>query len=105
MAVCDGAASEVLPDDEVLSLSHAFIAGGAHTVVASLWPFYDRATHRVIVQFYAKLAAGVDAPTALAQAQRAAIAQAQASGGPVAIEYTPLVWGGLIVTCAGVANR
>lgn len=105
LAVCDGAASEVLPGDEVLSLSHAFIAGGAHTVVASLWPFYDRAPHRVMNLFYAALAAGVDAPTALAQSQRAAIDQAQASGEPVAIEYAPLVWGGLIVTCAGAVRR
>jgi CHAT domain-containing protein len=101
LSTCDGAASEVLPGDEVLSLSHAFLAAGARMVVASLWPVYDQAMQALLAEFYAALVRGADAPTALAHAQRTAIAAWIEDAPPDLADCAPLVVGGLLVTGIG----
>jgi CHAT domain-containing protein len=73
LSTCDGAAAEVLPGEEILSLSWAFLAAGAGGVVASLWPVYDRAATALMQQFYLALRRSGDAAQALAVAQRAMI--------------------------------
>jgi CHAT domain-containing protein len=102
LAACDGSASDVLPGDEVLSLSHAFLAAGASDVVASVWSVYDKAIQELLVLFYKELTSGKDAPTALAFAQRTFCMQ-YISDNP-AEEYSPVVWGGLTVIGAGVVS-
>ncbi len=101
LSTCDGAASEVLPGDEVLSLSHAFLAAGARMVVASLWPVYDEVMQVLLAEFYAALTRGIDAPTALAYAQRTAIEKWTGDTATDMADYAPLVVGGLLVTGIG----
>jgi tetratricopeptide (TPR) repeat protein len=101
LAACDGAAGEVLPGDEVLSLSHAFLAGGARDVIAGIWPFFDLGTHDLLELVYTELARAQDAPTALAQAQRAWIARYAHLDDQRPVAYSPVVWGGLLAIGAG----
>lgn len=95
LATCHGATSEVLPGDEVLSLSYAFLAAGARSVVACLWPLYDGIVQELLTVFYDALARQCDAPTALALAQRHVLAQAGQRTGKPEIQSAPLIWGGL----------
>ncbi|NTU79740.1 MAG: CHAT domain-containing protein [Chloroflexales bacterium] len=90
LSTCDGAAAEVLPGEEVLSLSWAFLAGGASGVIASLWPIGDGATATVMATLYDGLGAGHDPALALALAQRRLIA----GGGPG--EVPPQLWGSFV---------
>jgi CHAT domain-containing protein len=101
LSMCKGAVGEVLPGEEVLSLSHAFLAAGAYAVVASLWPVYDQAIQAVLIGFYTELARGVDAPAALAAAQRAYLQQKLDADDTGLADYAPLVVGGLLVTGIG----
>jgi CHAT domain-containing protein len=56
-----------------ISLSSAFIAAGASSVVGSLWDVEDRSTARLMIDFHRHLSQGAGAPEALALAQRSAI--------------------------------
>jgi tetratricopeptide (TPR) repeat protein len=100
LAACEGGAGVVLPGDEVLGLSRALIAAGASSVLASLWPVYDRGVLALLDPFYAALAAGADAAEALARAQRT-LACAEQHDDVGALLATPLVWGGFTVTSGG----
>jgi CHAT domain-containing protein len=103
LVACDAAASEVLPGEELLGLSRAFLAAGARDVIASLWPIYDRAIQWLLAPLYDGLAQGQDAPTALAQAQRVMLKQ-QESGREIApAAASPIIWGSLSVLGAGTA--
>jgi CHAT domain-containing protein len=94
LASCEGAAGEMLPGDELLSLARAFFAAGARDVVASAWPIYDRAVEHLFTRFYDALAQGLDAPSALASAQRASLR----ADGPAAL---PLIWASFSAFGAG----
>ncbi|HEY0738283.1 MAG TPA: CHAT domain-containing protein [Herpetosiphonaceae bacterium] len=93
LSTCDGAASEVLPGEEVMSLNRAFLAAGARNVIASLWPSYDLTTPILMSQLYTRLSQGYDPATALAYAQRALITQQPIDGQELSFA-SPLVWGG-----------
>ncbi|MBK9714780.1 MAG: CHAT domain-containing protein [Kouleothrix sp.] len=99
LSTCDGAAADVLPGEEVLSLSWAFLAAGAGTVLASLWPVYDAAAILIMDVFYAELAQCGDAAMALAHAQRTLIAAYEQTG-DAATE--PQYWGSYVVTGKGL---
>jgi CHAT domain-containing protein len=94
LSTCDGAAADVHPGEEVLSLSWAFLAAGASGVLASLWPVADRAAHPVMAALYETLGATGDLALALALAQRALLADTSADSCP------PEVWGSFLVTGA-----
>lgn len=98
LAACDGAAVEVLLGEEVLSLSRALLSAGARDVIASLWQIYDGAILGLLEPLYQALAAGQDAPRALASAQRYLILQHSCHG---AVTATPLVWANFCVLGAG----
>lgn len=100
LAACEGALGEVLPGDEVLSLSRAFLAAGARDVVAGLWQLYDAAALALLPIFYRRLAQGDDAPTALAVAQRTLINQVPQTSAETFLSL-PLVWAGLCAIGAG----
>lgn len=102
LAACEGASSEVLPGEEVLSLSRAFLAAGARDVVASLWQLYDSTVMELLQPFYRALTEGADAPSALAQAQRALIMRVDAREPTERVLALPLVWASLCVIGAGV---
>lgn len=98
LAACEGGAGATLPGDEVLGLSRALVTVGAAGVVASLWPIYDRSALALLEPFYRRLAAGVDAATALTLAQRDLI---NGTDGP-ALLRSPAIWGGFGLTVASV---
>jgi CHAT domain-containing protein len=102
LETCDGTAGDVLPGEEVLSLSRAFLAAGASDVIASLWPVYDQATRSLLQPLYIALAQGHDAPTALAIAQRALIARETSANKADYIIAFPFVWAGFCTLGAGI---
>lgn len=97
LATCEGGAGAVLPGDEVLGLSRALLAAGAASVLANLWPIYDRGTLAFLEPLYRALGSGVDAATALATSQRALI-HTPAADASAGLLNTPLIWGGFNVT-------
>lgn len=99
LAACEGALGETLPGEELVSLSRALLAAGARDVVASLWQLYDLMVLPLLQPLYDALAAGRDAPTALAEAQRACIAAGRED--PDVLVATPLIWASLCATGAG----
>jgi CHAT domain-containing protein len=94
---CEGAASEVLPGEEILSISRAFLAAGARDVIASQWAVFDAGIQHVLTSLYDRLRAGHDAATALAQAQRDCITMQD--------HASVLIWGGLHVIGAGTTGK
>ena len=62
------------PGEDYATLSQAFVLAGARNVVATLWPVEDRASAELASGFYEALAEH-DAAAALAEAQRALLAQ------------------------------
>ena len=94
LSACDGAAAEVLPGEEVYSLSWALLAAGARAVLASLWPLNDQSAVELLEQFYAELPRASDATLALAQAQRASL-RASAS---------PAEWGCFVLIGVGMQH-
>jgi CHAT domain-containing protein len=105
LAACESAAAEVLPGEEVLSLSRAFLAAGAQDVVASLWTTYDLAIQELLKPFYTALVHGRDVPTALAYAQRAMVKLYAESPPERAMVYSPLVWASFNVVGAGLLSQ
>ena len=101
LAACEGAAAEVLPGEELLSLSWAFLAGGARDVIASLWQLYDATAPQLLDLLYEQLSAGHAAPSALALAQRAWLVRYELD----ALASTPLVWASLSTLGAGTARE
>jgi CHAT domain-containing protein len=101
LSACEGAASESLPGDEVISLGWAFLAAGAGGVIASLWPVYDRVAIRMMRQLYGQLNLGHDAARALALAQRAAIQEHTAHPDLLS---SPLAWASFTLLGAGAAS-
>jgi tetratricopeptide (TPR) repeat protein len=104
LATCDGAIGEVLPGEELLNLSRAFLAAGACDVIASLWQLYDKALLSVLKPLYQALSRGQDAPSALAHAQRSVMAQEAAMADNQSLLSSPLIWASLCAIGAGVAT-
>ena len=71
LSSCASATGAVLPGEGLAGLSSAFVASGARSVVATLWPVDDGTTRRLMGRFYQELARGREAGEALARAQRA----------------------------------
>ncbi|HEY0734032.1 MAG TPA: CHAT domain-containing tetratricopeptide repeat protein [Herpetosiphonaceae bacterium] len=92
LAACEGAVGEVLPGEEVLSLSRAFLVAGARDVIASLWRIYDQTVLILLEPLYQALAGGRDAASALADAQRAVIDRSQREVAAGGAGLSPLVW-------------
>lgn len=93
LSACDGALADALPGEELLSVTWAFLAAGAGSVVASLWPIDDQRILRLMTAFYEALQRDGDAGRALAEAQRALILQHDISPDPAT---EPLTWGSFV---------
>lgn len=105
LSTCDGAASEVLPGDEVMNLSRAFLRAGARDVIANLWPSYDEVAPELMRQLYTQLKAGCDTAQAVAQMQRTLLAQPEHAGDNTIKYHSPLVWGGFHVVGSGTTSQ
>jgi CHAT domain-containing protein len=62
---CESARGRVIRGEGIQGLSTAFLAAGARSVVATLWPIEDRATSRFVSFFYGELENGRSAGEAL----------------------------------------
>ena len=74
LSACETSAGDLRGGD-LLGLSQAFLAAGAASLVASLWPVPDEATARLMIGFYRRLSAGEGAAAALRGAQLALLAE------------------------------
>ena len=91
-ALGSGALADVPAGDDWVGLMQAFLQAGAGSVLASLWPVEDRATARLMQEFYRRLAAGGTPESALRGAQRAVSATPGTSH--------PFYWAGFVLTGA-----
>ncbi|HET9709431.1 MAG TPA: CHAT domain-containing protein, partial [Gemmatimonadales bacterium] len=73
--LASGALADVPPGDDWVGLTRAFLHAGARRVVATLWPVDDWATAALMERFYQGYAGGAEPGRALAEAQRALLAQ------------------------------
>lgn len=73
LSACETAISAVLPGDELIGLTHAFLAAGAARVLASLWTVQDDAAARFMPRFYERLHAGSAPAEALRATQLEAL--------------------------------
>ncbi len=72
LSACESGRSEVEGADELMGLVRAFLLGGTHAVVVSLWRVDELATRILVEQFYQAYVAGQQPPAqALRQAQLA----------------------------------
>lgn len=75
LSACETGRSVVTAGDELIGLSRGFLHAGASTLVQSLWRVEDRATARLMSEFYGALRAGVPKGAALRMAQRTLLAE------------------------------
>ena len=75
LSACETAISAVLPGDELIGLTHAFISAGAARVLASLWTVQDDAAAAFMPRFYGRLRAGMPPAQALRMTQIEALAE------------------------------
>jgi CHAT domain-containing protein len=69
LASCQSALGTDVSGEGVLSVARAFLAAGAGTVIATLWPVEDAQTAEFFRHFYAALAAGQTVNASLQSAQ------------------------------------
>lgn len=69
LSACETAVAHVLPGNEPIGLTYAFLAAGAPTVLASLWTVQDEAAARFMARFYERLRAERQPARALRAAQ------------------------------------
>ena len=88
-----GYLSEVPAGDDWIGLVRAFLSAGSSNVMATLWLVEDEPTAELIVGFYRRLSMRRDPVAALAEAQRAAIADPNRSH--------PYYWAGFALVGRG----
>ena len=69
LSACDTGRSAVLDGGEILGAQYGFLAGGARSVVMSLWPAHDARTIELMATFHQRLADGSPVAAALRSAQ------------------------------------
>jgi len=94
LSACETSTGRPLRGEGLMSLGRAFLAGGAHQVIGTLWPV-GAASAEFMGAFYARLAAGLSPATAL----RAAKLQVRRN--PATAH--PFFWAGFVHT-AGTAG-
>ncbi len=87
--------------DGVIGFARAFLAAGAHSVVATQWDVSDRVSYEVMRQFYARRAQGASKSRALRGAQLAVLRALRAGTirvDGVVLPETPRLWAGFVLT-------
>jgi len=70
LSACDTAVGSLQGEEGIANLSLAFLLSGSNTVVSTLWSIEDTSTLYLMKRFYAHLAEGNTAATALTAAKR-----------------------------------
>ncbi len=70
ISACSSAGGRSLRGEGPLSIARSFLGAGARTVIGTIWPVRDSEAGLLAERFYARLARGDAAATALAAAQR-----------------------------------
>lgn len=89
LAACQTALGSDQGGNSLATLTGAFLAAGAHGVVATLWDVEDRATASFMDQFYWQLGRGLEPAEALRRAKQAFRQQPDWSG--------PHLWAGYVL--------
>jgi CHAT domain-containing protein/tetratricopeptide (TPR) repeat protein len=76
LSACETGVNAVTPGDELLGLVRGFLAGGAQSLLVSLWPVDDATTVKFMQHFYTAWQAGEGLGAAHRTAQRALLAEA-----------------------------
>jgi tetratricopeptide (TPR) repeat protein len=92
LSACDGARGRVFTGEGMVGLPFVFLAGGASSVVAALWPVDDAAPVTFWTEVHARLRSGVPPSQALAESQR----RARQSGVPSSVWAAFTTIGGLV---------
>lgn len=75
LSACETHKGDVLAGDELMSLTRAFLAGGASQVLVTLWSVREKATVPIVTGFFRHLKEGQRPAAALALAQREYLSQ------------------------------
>ncbi|MDM7923513.1 MAG: CHAT domain-containing protein, partial [Pyrinomonadaceae bacterium] len=70
LSACESGVNDVAAGEEILGLSRGFLTAGAASVLMTLWTVNDRATAKLMTEFYGQYTNGGSAAAALQQAQR-----------------------------------
>lgn len=71
LSACESGRSQVIPGDEIIGLTRAFLGAGASTLVVSLWLVQDETTVSLMENWYTQLKDGTGRAGALRAAQLA----------------------------------
>lgn len=96
-ALAAGSSADVPAGDDWIGLTQAFLQAGAANVMGTLWRVDDRATARVMTDFYSALRSGRSESASLAAAQREAIRQGKIAD--------PYYWAGFVLSGTGANDR
>ena len=96
LSACQTAVNDPSLPDEAMSLAAGFLAAGAATVVASLWPVPDAPTAALMAAFHEALRAGASPAHALGHAQGAMAAGRLADASAWEDWRSPYYWAGFI---------
>ncbi len=96
LAGCTSAGGLTRSGEGVRGLSAAFLSAGVPAVVVTLWPVDDRLAERFSTAFYARLARGEDAASALRSAQAAMRDQP--------LSARPFEWAGFVLVGEGTTR-
>ena len=97
LSACQSGLGQYYRGEGIVSLVRPFLAAGAPTVVASLWPVDSKATSDLMIEFHRqrKLAVGINTAEALRKAQT-----------ELSRTYEhPFYWAPFIVVGGGAASR
>jgi hypothetical protein len=95
LSACQTARALVRPGEEWFGLARALLLAGARAVVAPQWDIEDAVAADFMADLYRRLASGAALSEALAQAQRARIAQGR----------HPLEWAGFVLLAGPDSGR
>jgi CHAT domain-containing protein/Tfp pilus assembly protein PilF len=84
LSACDTGTGEARSGEGVLGLRRGFIQAGAQNLLMTLWPVRDEETTKLMVDFYAAAEKSGNAPLALAETQREALARIRKQQGLLA---------------------
>ena len=98
LSACQTAVRDASVPNEAMSLAMGFLAAGAATVVASLWPVPDYSTAALMSAFHEALRGGRRPAHALGAAQSAMAAGQLADPSRTADWRNPFYWAGFVAT-------